>query len=138
MALEAVLLVVSSGVKRLRLAGCSDHDKTSKQKFECNHKRNFHLMTLTAGVRVPTLVGLSPHKNAQLKLVLLRLVSQLDCKPFGAMGSDRRRMPVALKIALPTAGARPTIGVSPAPAEGTSLRSTNTTSIAGTSLKRGT
>ena len=40
-------------------------------------------------------------------------------------------MPVAAKIALPTAGARPTIGVSPAPAEGRSLRSRRTTSIGG-------
>src|SRR5204862_7676811 len=59
-------------------------------------------------------------------------------KPSGAMGSDRRRPPVAFKIALPTAGASPTSGVSPAPAEGKSLRSTRTTSMTGTSLNLGT
>ena len=36
--------------------------------------------------------------------------------PFGAMGRDLKRAPVASKIALPTVGARPTMGVSPAPA----------------------
>ena len=55
--------------------------------------------------------------------------------PSGAIGIDRRRTPVAWKIALPTAGAMPTIGVSPAPADGRSLRSSSTTSIAGASRK---
>ena len=54
------------------------------------------------------------------------------------MGSERRRTPVASKIALPIAGARPTIGHSPAPADGRSLRSSRTVSSTGTSLKRGT
>ena len=45
---------------------------------------------------------------------------------------------MAAKIALATAGATQTMGVSPAPADGTSGRSSRTTSIAGTSLKRGT
>ena len=58
--------------------------------------------------------------------------------PCGAIGSERRRTPVALKIALPIAGAIATIGVSPAPAEGRSLRSRSTTSIAGVSRNRGT
>jgi hypothetical protein len=57
--------------------------------------------------------------------------------PSGAMGMERSRMLEAAKIALPTAGAMHMIGVSPAPADGTSLRSTNTTSILGRSLKRG-
>src|ERR1051325_6099101 len=57
-------------------------------------------------------------------------------KPFGSIGNERRRIPVALKTALPTAGARPTMGVSPAPAEGRSLRSMRTTSIFGASLNR--
>ena len=34
------------------------------------------------------------------------------------MGSERRRLPVAAKMALPMAGAMPTIGVSPAPGRG--------------------
>jgi hypothetical protein len=41
----------------------------------------------------------------------------------GARGMLRRRIPEAAKIALPTAGASPTRPVSPAPAEGRSLRS---------------
>jgi hypothetical protein len=58
--------------------------------------------------------------------------------PFGTMGSERIRTPVASKIALPMAGAKPIIGHSPAPAEGMSLRSRRTVSIVGTSLNRGT
>ena len=58
--------------------------------------------------------------------------------PFGASGRLRSRVPVAAKIAFATAGARPMIGVSPAPAEGRSLRSSSTVSSTGTSLKRGT
>ena len=38
--------------------------------------------------------------------------------PFGTRGSERKRTPVALKIALATAGAIPTSGVSPAPIDG--------------------
>ena len=56
----------------------------------------------------------------------------------GNMGIDRCRTPVASKIAFPTAGARLTIGVSPDPAEGRSLRSTNTVSSTGESLNLGT
>jgi hypothetical protein len=41
--------------------------------------------------------------------------------PSGTIGSERSRMPVAAKIALPTAGAIPTIGVSPAPADAKSF-----------------
>ena len=51
--------------------------------------------------------------------------------PFGTSGSARSLTPVAAKIALPTAGARPTMGVSPAPADGRSLRSRTTISISG-------
>src|SRR5262249_1208003 len=58
--------------------------------------------------------------------------------PFGTSGSERSRTPLASKIAFAIAGATQTIGVSPAPAEATSLRSSSTTSIFGTSLKRGT
>src|SRR5207249_12190262 len=58
--------------------------------------------------------------------------------PRGIIGSERRRMPVALKIALPMAGATPTDGVSPAPADGRLRRSSSTTSTGGTSPKRGT
>ena len=58
--------------------------------------------------------------------------------PSGTIGSDRLRMPVAWKMALPTAGAIATIGVSPAPAGGRSFLSTKTVSSTGTSLKRGT
>ena len=53
-------------------------------------------------------------------------------------GSARRRIPTASKTALPMAGAMPTMAVSPAPALGRSLRSRSTTSISGTSRKRGT
>ncbi len=53
------------------------------------------------------------------------------------MGILRSRTPVAAKMALPTAGARPTFPVSPAPAEGKSFRSRSTISICGVSLKRG-
>jgi hypothetical protein len=56
----------------------------------------------------------------------------------GAIGISRKRVPIAAKIALPTVGARPTMPVSPAPAEGRSLRSISTTSIGGVSLNRGT
>jgi hypothetical protein len=38
-------------------------------------------------------------------------------RPFGTVGSDRNRTPVASKIALPIAGAKPIIGHSPAPAD---------------------
>jgi hypothetical protein len=61
------------------------------------------------------------------------------CHPRSVIlfGIDLIRLPVASKIALLTAGARPTIGVSPAPADGKSFRSSSTISIAGTSLNRG-
>ena len=55
-----------------------------------------------------------------------------------ASGNFRALVPVASKIALATAGARPTMGHSPAPADGRSLRSRMTSSIGGTSVKRGT
>src|SRR6266550_9532605 len=61
-----------------------------------------------------------------------------NAEPSGAKGSDRSRIPVAEKIAFPTAGASPTIGVSPAPADGKSLRSSISISISGISLNRGT
>jgi branched-subunit amino acid aminotransferase/4-amino-4-deoxychorismate lyase len=57
--------------------------------------------------------------------------------PTLSTGIDLIRTPVASKIAFPTAGASPTIGVSPAPADGKSFRSSNTISIFGTSLNRG-
>ena len=58
--------------------------------------------------------------------------------PLGAMGRLTRRTPVAWKMALPMAGATTTMGVSPAPAEGRSFRSSSTVSRTGRSLKRGT
>src|SRR5262249_60961682 len=57
--------------------------------------------------------------------------------PSGTIGIQRSRTPVAARMALPTAGAMPMIGVSPAPADGRSLRSTSTTSCTGASLNRG-
>ena len=54
------------------------------------------------------------------------------------IGIPLNRTPVAVKIALLTAGAIPTIGVSPAPIGATSSRLTITTSILGVSLNRGT
>ena len=59
-------------------------------------------------------------------------------KPSGIMGMERRRMRVASKMALPTAGAMAMMGDSPAPAEGRSLLSRRTISILGMSAKRGT
>src|SRR6478609_1176428 len=50
-------------------------------------------------------------------------------KPRGASGKLRRRILVASKMALAMAGARPTMGVSPAPAGGRSLRSRRMASI---------
>ena len=47
------------------------------------------------------------------------------------MGICRTRMPVAAKTALATAGAMAIMGVSPAPAEGTSGRSSRWMSISG-------
>ena len=58
--------------------------------------------------------------------------------PLGTIGRLLRRMPVASKMALPMAGATAMIGVSPAPAEGRSLRSSRIASISGTSRNRGT
>ena len=51
---------------------------------------------------------------------------------------SQSRTPAASKMALPIAGAMATIGVSPAPAGGRSLRSSRTTSIVGVSRNRGT
>lgn len=71
----------------------------------------------------------------------------IPCRPFsrytgktpaGSIGNARRRRPQAAEIALPTAGAMAVIGVSPAPADGRSDRFNSTTSIGGTSAKRGT
>jgi hypothetical protein len=58
--------------------------------------------------------------------------------PAGTSGSDRSRWPVAVKMALATADATATSGVSPAAAGAMSVRSTSTTSMPGTSLNRGT
>src|SRR5688500_9944658 len=57
---------------------------------------------------------------------------------FNRIGMERTRFWVALKSAFAMTGAIAMIGVSPAPTEGTSSRSTRTVSISGTSLKRGT
>ena len=54
------------------------------------------------------------------------------------IGIPRTRIPVAAKTALPIAGAIATMGVSPAPADGISLRSMRMVSIGGMSPKRGT
>src|SRR5207247_7607425 len=61
-----------------------------------------------------------------------------NAEPSGAKGSERSRIPVAAKIAFPTAGASPTIGVSPAPPDGKYSRSSISISISGVSLNRGT
>jgi hypothetical protein len=53
-------------------------------------------------------------------------------------GMLRTRLPLALKMALATAGARATIGVSPAPIDRWSFRSMISTSMLGVSRKRGT
>src|SRR5207253_5932493 len=68
----------------------------------------------------------------------LRAVCHAATTPSGTRGIDRNLTPHAAKIAFETAGATPTIGVSPAPAGGRSGRSTRTTSIGGTSYIRGT
>src|SRR5262245_53504219 len=72
------------------------------------------------------------------KAVLSQPLFPAAFNPFGTIGIDRIRIPVAAKIALPTAGASATRGVSPAPAEGRSLRSSNTVSSCGASANRGT
>ena len=79
--------------------------------------------------------------NREIPLTILpdrRIQALTGSLPPGSIGMLRIRLPVAVKIALPTAGARPTMGVSPAPADGMSLLSTSTTSMLGTSLNRGT
>ena len=53
-------------------------------------------------------------------------------------GSALSSAPVATRTAFAIAGATAMIGVSPAPADGPSFRSTMTTLIDGTSLNRGT
>src|SRR5258707_15615328 len=58
-------------------------------------------------------------------------------RPSGTRGMERRRMPVALKMALPTAGAMGTMGGSPAAAEGRALGVGRTTSGLGRSGERG-
>ena len=68
----------------------------------------------------------------------LSRASRSGSRPSGSIGSARNLIPVAAKIALPIAGATPTIGVSPAPAEGRSLRSRMTTASSGKSESRGT
>jgi hypothetical protein len=65
------------------------------------------------------------------------LRNQAAFKPFGTSGRERKRTPLASKIALARAGATPTRELSPAPADGISLRSMSTVSNTGTSLKRG-
>src|SRR3954451_6316098 len=64
--------------------------------------------------------------------------SQASLRPLGASGIDRSLCPVAAKMAFATAGASPTIGVSPDPAGARSLRSSITVSITGRSVNRGT
>src|SRR4029077_19661666 len=64
--------------------------------------------------------------------------SQLERRPFGASGRGVSRTPLASKMALSIAGATAMMGVSPAPAEGISLRSSKIASISGTSRNRGT
>jgi hypothetical protein len=59
-------------------------------------------------------------------------------RPPGRSGKDRSRTPDAAKIAFAIAGATAPIGVSPAPAGGSSGRSIRITSIGGTSMNRGT
>lgn len=70
--------------------------------------------------------------------ILGKKLSAYFCTPRGASGSERSRTPVAWKMALPIAGAMAMIGVSPAPAEGISLRSIKMVSMMGMSPKRGT
>src|SRR5450759_442680 len=66
-----------------------------------------------------------------------RLLAQ-RMRPSGVSGSERMRRPPAAWMALAIAGAMAMIGVSPAPAEGRSGRSSTVTSIGGTSANRGT
>jgi len=100
-----------------RLRGCHDgagSENGSRQDSAKGSQQSFH------GVRRIT-----------------EALLQLDISP-AAIGIDRSRLPVAAKIAFPTAGASATMPVSPAPAEGRSLRSSRTTSTSGVSRKRGT
>jgi hypothetical protein len=58
-------------------------------------------------------VGVTEATGAAANRYVVDVVS-----PFRAIGSDRTRIPVASKIAAPTAGAIAMIGVSPAPIDG--------------------
>lgn len=93
-------------------------------------------------------VTLEPGSGATLELEIRRYVNQpMLSFPWksvnwrqrgpGAMGSRVWRTPVAAKTAAAIAGAVSVMGDSPAPAGGTSRRSISSTSISGTSLKRG-
>ncbi len=85
----------------------------------------------------------------RLRTVLARSHTPTDGRPSqhhgsyagtrcsGSNGSERSRTPVAWKRALPIAGAIPIMGVSPAPADGRSLRLSSTVSMGGTSANRG-
>src|SRR4051812_18768790 len=87
--------------------------------------------------------GIDPHSWRTRSLETHRgaprpTIAQTGFNPSGTIGIDRTRIPVAAKIALPTAGAILMIGVSPAPSLGRSFRSTSTVSSAGASRNRGT
>ena len=109
-----------------RIGECAGHHSLNSLARSSEHRRSL-AQILSASFR---------SKKAGSGLVAIS--HYVSRNPFGTIGSERNRRPVARKIALPTAGAIATIGVSPAPADGRSLRSSSTISRAGTSPNRGT
>src|SRR5882724_4561242 len=101
------------------------------QLHELSKLENYSLRSSTFKYYEPGCQSYRPDATAGFE-------SAFALRPFGIIGSDRNRMPLALNIPFPMAGAIPINGVSPAPAEGRSLRSTRTISMIGMSLKRGT
>src|SRR5450759_1045448 len=83
-------------------------------------------------------VGRSPLQPSSDRARSGRPDRQPGTTPSGTSGSERRRTPVAAKIALAIAGAIARIGVSPAPAGEISGRSMRIISTGGTSSIRST
>ena len=107
--------------------------------------------------RLGTIAATQPNPSAALCALACRSARRRRIPSFRAMtsthlqegnlvpaecqssnGSERLRGPPAATIAFASAGASATIGVSPAPADGISGRSSRITSIGGTSVNRGT
>ena len=128
------------GSGRRELAGVHDSFRRSAARGHVTspqtaNKRNHHQQKLT---QVPPPSSPIPLVRSPIFRLSGRFCFQLCFRPPGTRGSDRKRRPLASKIAFAMAGARPIIGHSPAPTEGKSVRSSRTVSRTGMSLKRGT